>query len=65
MQLLTADSFTNLIDVYKGVVEIAIDKDILWIMSLLRIDSVPMWLGYNCMTSTDHSAIQKVEYLLQ
>lgn len=31
----------------KGAAEIATDRDLLWLMSLSRIDSVPMWLGYN------------------
>src|SRR5699024_4673122 len=43
--------------------EIATDKDLLWLISLARISSVPMWLGYNCMISTDSSKIQTVEYL--
>lgn len=54
LQLLTVDSFSNRIEECKGATEIAMDKDLLWIMSLSRIDSVPMWLGYNCMMLTDH-----------
>lgn len=63
LQLLPIDSFTNTMDVCKGAAEIATDKDLLWIMSLSRVDSVPMWLGYNCMMSTDHSEKQQIEYL--
>lgn len=63
MQLLSLDSFTNPMDLCKGAAEIATDKDLLWIMSLSRIDSVPMWLGYNCMISTDRSEMQNIEYL--
>lgn len=32
-------------------------------MSLSRIDSVLMWLGYNCKIGIDESKIQTVEYL--
>lgn len=32
-------------------------------MSLSRIDFLPMWLGYNCIVSTDHSEKQMIEYL--
>lgn len=32
-------------------------------MSLSQLDSVPMWLGYNCLISTDHSERQKIKYL--
>ncbi|CAG4953965.1 unnamed protein product [Parnassius apollo] len=42
---------------------IAIDKDLVWSMSLSQIDSVPMWLGYNCKIGIDESKIQTVEYL--
>ncbi|KAH9635594.1 hypothetical protein HF086_012263 [Spodoptera exigua] len=63
MQLITVDSFTNTMNLCKAAAKIAIDKDLLWIMSLSRIDSVPMWLGYNCMISSDHSEKQKIEYL--
>lgn len=63
MQLITVDSYTSTMDLCKGATEIATDKDLLWIMSLSRIDSVPMWLGYNCMMSIDHSETQKIEYL--
>ena len=64
-ELLAVDSFDNRIDVCKGASEIAKDKDLLWIMSLSQLHFVPMWLGYNCMISTDHSEIQKIEYLPQ
>lgn len=64
MQLITVDSFTNTTELCKSATEIATDKDLLWIKSLSRIDSVPMWLGYNCMRSSDHSEKQKIEYLL-
>lgn len=42
MQLITVDSFTNTTELCKGATEIATDKDLLWIMSLSRIDSVHM-----------------------
>lgn len=63
LQLLPVDSFTNVIDVCQGAAEVATDKDLLWIMALSKLDSVPMWLGYNCLISTDHSEKQKIEYL--
>lgn len=63
LQLLPIHSFTDTIKLCKGATEIAIDKDLLWVMSLSRLDSVPMWLGFNCMMFTDHSEKQKVEYL--
>lgn len=63
MQLLTEGSFVNTIDECKSATTIATNKDILWIMSLLRKDSVPMWLGYNCMMSSDPNLIQNIEYL--
>lgn len=55
MQLLTVDSFTNTIEKCQGAKEIALDKDLLWIISLSRLDSIPMWLGFNCLMSTDYS----------
>ncbi|KAH9630061.1 hypothetical protein HF086_008031 [Spodoptera exigua] len=64
MQLITVDSFTNTMNLCKAAAKIAIDKDLLWIMSLSRIDSVPMWLGYNCMISSDHSEKQKLSIYL-
>mgnify|MGYP005983678057 FL=1 len=65
MQLLPGDSIIDRIDVCKGATEIAITKDLLWIMSLSQLDFVPMWLGYNCMVYMDQSEIQKNEYLPQ
>lgn len=47
----------------QGATEIAIGMDLLWMMSLARLDSVPMWLGYNCMLTTDSSKIQTIHYL--
>ncbi|KAG5887454.1 hypothetical protein JTB14_017310 [Gonioctena quinquepunctata] len=47
----------------EGATEVATDKDLLWIMSLSKLDSVPMWLGYNCLISIDLSEKQKIEYL--
>lgn len=32
-------------------------------MSLFQIDSVTMWLGYNCKIGIDETKIQIVEYL--
>ena len=63
MQMLTIDSFHDTIDVCKGATEIAINNDLLWIISLSRNISIPMWLGFNCMISTDQSEIQKIDYL--
>lgn len=65
MHLFPVDSINNRIDVGKGATEIAILKDVLWIMSLSQLDSVAMWLGYNCMVYTDHSEIENIEYLPQ
>ncbi|XP_044590474.1 uncharacterized protein LOC123269040 [Cotesia glomerata] len=63
MQLFTKESFVNTIDECKGATMIATEKDLLWVMSLLRKDSAPMWLGYNCTMSSDPSPIQNIEYL--
>ncbi|CAG4981938.1 unnamed protein product [Colias eurytheme] len=63
LNLLTVDNFTNIMEACRGATEIAIDKDLIWVLSLSRSNSVPMWLGYNCMTSSDHSEIQNIEYL--
>lgn len=58
MELISTNSFINTIEAYNGATEIAIKKDILWVLSLLRNDSVSIWLGFNCMTSIDLSEIQ-------
>ncbi|CAG5110081.1 Protein of unknown function, partial [Cotesia congregata] len=63
LQLLPVDAFNTVIDACQGATEIATDKDLLWIMSLSKLDSVPMWLGYNCLILTDPSEKQKIEYL--
>ena len=63
MQMLLIDSFHDAIDVCKGATEIAINKDLLWIISLSRNNSIPMWFGFNCMILTDQSEIQKIDYL--
>ncbi|KAK9871781.1 hypothetical protein WA026_014236 [Henosepilachna vigintioctopunctata] len=63
LQLLPVDSFTKVIDLCQGATEVAMDEDLLWIMSLSKLDCVPMWLGYNCLISTDRSEEQKIEYL--
>ncbi|KAG5862641.1 hypothetical protein JTB14_004270 [Gonioctena quinquepunctata] len=63
LQLLPVDSFTTVIDVCQGATEVATDKDLLWIMSLSKLDSVPMWLGYNCLISIDLSEKQKIKFL--
>lgn len=57
IQLITVDTFTNTTELCKGATEIATDKDLLWIKSLSRIDSVPVWLG---MRSSDHSEKQNI-----
>ena len=57
------NSITETIDACQSAKVIAMDKDFVWSMSLSRIDSVPMWLGYNCKISLDHSKTQTVEYL--
>lgn len=43
--------------------EMAIERDLLWAISLSQINYTPMWLGYNCKTILDSSTIQKVDYL--
>ncbi|CAF4773203.1 unnamed protein product [Pieris macdunnoughi] len=63
MTFLPFQTITEIIDACHSGKLIAIDKDLIWSMSLSRIDSVPMWLGYNCKISIDGSKIQKVEYL--
>jgi hypothetical protein len=63
MTFLPIDSITETIDACQSAKVIAMNKYFVWSMSLLRIDSVPMWLGYNCKISLDHSKTQTVEYL--
>lgn len=63
MTFLPAEAITGTIDRYCSERTIAIDKDLIWIMSLYRVDSVPMWLGYNCKISNDNIKIQTVEFL--
>lgn len=63
MNILEVDSITSTIELCKGATEIAKSKDILWVISLLGQDSIPLWLGYNCKISTDLSEVQKIEYL--
>jgi hypothetical protein len=55
MTFLPIDSITETIDACQSAKVIAMNKYFVWSMSLLRIDSVPMWLGYNCKISLDHS----------
>lgn len=63
MTFLPFQTITETIDACHLEKSITIDKDLTWIMSLSQIDSVPMWLGYNCKISIDESKIQTVEYL--
>lgn len=63
MTFLPFQTITETIDACHLEKSIAIDKDLIWSMSLSQIDSVPMWLGYNCKISIDESKIQTVEYL--
>jgi len=64
MTFLPTETITETIDGCHSAKMIAMDKDLIWSMSLSRVDSVPMWLGYNCKICNDHSKIQTVEYLL-
>lgn len=45
--------------------ENAMLKDMLWAVSLSRIEKSPMWIGFSCSTTRDESEMQKVEYLPQ
>lgn len=63
MRFLPTEAITGTINGCHTERTIAIDKDLIWSMSLSRVDLVPMWLGYNCKISNDHSKIQTVEYL--
>ncbi|XP_077276997.1 uncharacterized protein LOC143905452 [Temnothorax americanus] len=63
MELLTVDSIEEGMVTCQGATDIANEIDLLWMMTLARLDSVPMWLGYNCMVTTDSSRIQTVHYL--
>lgn len=63
MTFLPFQTITETIDSCHLQKLIAVDKDLIWSMSLSRIDSVPMWLGYNCKIGIDESKIQTVEYL--
>ncbi|CAG5044038.1 unnamed protein product [Parnassius apollo] len=63
MTFLPFQTITETIDACHSDKSIAIDKDLVWSMSLSQIDSVPMWLGYNCKIGIDESKIQTVEYL--
>lgn len=61
--MLAVEPFQNTINVCKDATEIAINKDLLWIISLSRKDDFPMWLGFNYMISTDNSEVKKIDYL--
>lgn len=63
MTFLSTEAITGTIDGCHSEKTIAIDKDLIWSMSLPPVDSVPMWLGYNCKIINDRSKIQTVEYL--
>lgn len=63
MPFVHVDSITQTIDACQFAKIIAMDKDYIWSMSLSRIDSLPMWLGYNCKICIDCSKTQTVEYL--
>lgn len=63
MQLLNKDIFTNIMEECRNATQIARIKDILWIISLSKNESIPMWLGFNCLLSHDRSSTQIVEYL--
>ncbi|CAG4994332.1 unnamed protein product [Parnassius apollo] len=63
MTFLPFQTITETIDACHSDKSIAIDKDLVWSRSLSQIDSVPMWLGYNCKIGIDESKIQTVEYL--
>lgn len=63
MQVLGAYSPANFIEVCKSAIEIALNKDILWIMCLLRKYSIPSWFGYNCIVSINVREIRTIQYL--
>lgn len=63
MMFIPIEAIRETLDACHSERVIAMNKDLVWSLSLSRIHSVPMWLGYNCKISLDHSKTQTVEYL--
>lgn len=63
MKLLPVNTMLEYIDSCKENTEIAVNKDLIWAMSLSQIGEVPMWLGFNCQLTVDTSEVQKIDYL--
>ncbi|CAH2109149.1 unnamed protein product [Euphydryas editha] len=63
MSLLPVTSIKDAIHECKYMKDIAVDKDLIWLILLSRFKSTPMWLAFNCKFSSDDSKIQTIEYL--